>query len=58
MIQQLMQVSRTINTVNSLEREEFDISMLCESVCDEMSSLASENGVALEWEIQHAHKSR
>ena len=52
MIQQLMQVSRTINTVNSLEREEFDISMICESVCDEMSSLASENGVTLEGEIQ------
>lgn len=48
MIQQLMQVSSTINTANSLELEEFDVSMLCESVCDELSALASEKGVSLE----------
>ena len=54
MIQQLMQVSRTINTANTLEKEEFNISMLCESVCDEMSSLASEKGVKIKTDVQPA----
>ena len=52
MIQQLLQVSRTINTDNTIEKEEFDISIMCESVCDEMKSLAAEKGVKLQWSVQ------
>lgn len=52
MIQQLLQISRTINTASSIERENINLSILCESVAEELSIMAEEQGVRLITEIQ------
>ncbi len=52
MIQQLLQISRTINTASSIERENINLSILCESVAEELSLMAEEKGVSLLTEIK------
>ena len=52
MIQQLLQISRTINTASSIERENVNLSILCESVAEELSLMAGEKGVRITAEIE------
>lgn len=52
MIQQLLQVSRTINTEKALERESFNLSVLCESIAEELSFMAEDKGVRVITEVQ------
>lgn len=51
LIQQLLQLSRTMDKGSALEKEEFDLSSLCVSVIDELSYVANEKNVKLEGEI-------
>lgn len=51
LIQQLLQLSRSMDKGSALEKEEFDLSSLCVSVIDELSYVADEKGVKLEGEI-------
>ncbi len=52
MIQQLLQISRTIDKAKALEKEEIDLSMLCESLVSELSLIAKDEGVSLESDIE------
>ncbi len=47
LIQQLLQISRTINLEDAMEREAFDLSILCESIVGELSLVAGEKDVHL-----------
>lgn len=51
LIQQLLQISRTINRADVIEPEHFDLSILCESIVSELSLMAEEEGVALQCDI-------
>lgn len=51
LIQQLLQISRTINRADAIEPEHFDLSILCESIVSELSLMAEEEGVALQCDI-------
>ncbi len=51
LIQQLLQISRTINRADAIEPENFDLSILCESIVSELSLMAEEKGVALQCDI-------
>lgn len=48
LIQQLLQISRTINRGEAIEQETFDLSILCESIVSELSLMADEKGVTLQ----------
>lgn len=52
LIQQLLQVSRTIDKEKALDKEDFNLSILCESIIDELALMAEDNGVALSGNIQ------
>ncbi|MGN0658114.1 MAG: ATP-binding protein [Emergencia sp.] len=52
LIQQLLQMSRTLDREKMLEREEFDLSVLCESIAEELSLVAEEKGICLKHDIQ------
>ena len=52
MIQQLLQVSRTIDKAKALDKEDIDLSMLSESIVSELSLVAKEEGVLLESDIE------
>lgn len=45
MIQQLLQLARTVNREESLEMEEIDLSMIISSAADEITPVAEEQGV-------------
>ncbi len=47
LIQQLLQVSRTINTGQAIEKEEINLSILCESIAAELQLVAEEEGVQM-----------
>lgn len=47
LIQQLLQLSRTINTDKIIDREQINLSLLCESISEELSFMAAEKGVRL-----------
>lgn len=51
MIQQLLQISRTISAEKFISREEINLSLLCESIADELSLLAEEKHVTLQTAI-------
>lgn len=52
LIQQLLQVSRTIDKEKALDKEDFNLSILCESIIDELALMAEDNGVTLSSNIQ------
>lgn len=52
LIQQLLQVSRTIDKEKILDKEDFNLTELCESIMDELSLMAEEEGVSLECSIE------
>ena len=52
LIQQLLQVSRTIDKEKALDKENFSLSLLCESIIDELTLMAEDNGVRLSSNIQ------
>lgn len=45
LIQQLLQLTRTIDKEKTIDKETFDLSVLCESICEELSYLAEEKGI-------------
>ena len=47
LIQQLLQLSRTINTDRIIDKEQINFSLLCESISEELSFMAEEKGVRL-----------
>lgn len=47
LIQQLLQLSRTINTDRIIDKEQINLSLLCESISEELSFMAEEKGVRL-----------
>lgn len=47
LIQQLLQISRTIDKEKTLEKETFDLSILCQSIVSELSLVAEEKGIFL-----------
>ena len=47
LIQQLLQLSRTINTDKIIDKEQINLSLLCESISEELSFMAEEKGVRL-----------
>lgn len=47
LIQQLLQLSRTINTDKIIDKEQINLSLLCESISEELSFMAEEKGVCL-----------
>lgn len=47
LMQQLLQISRTIDKEKTLEKETFDLSVLCQSVCGELALVAEEKGIFL-----------
>ncbi len=51
LIQQLLQISRTINRADAIEQETFDLSDLCESIVSELSLMAEEKGIKLQSDI-------
>ena len=51
LIQQLLQISRTINRADAIEQETFDLSILCESIVSELSLMAEEKGTTLQCDI-------
>ncbi len=51
MVQQLLQISRTINKEQGIEKESIHLSLLCESLLDQLSLVAEEQGVSLYGEI-------
>ena len=51
LIQQLLQISRTINRADAIEQETFDLSILCESIVSELSLIAEEKGTTLQCDI-------
>ena len=52
LIQQLLQLTRTIDKEKTIEKERFSLSMLCESVSEEISLLTEEKGIDLKTQIQ------
>lgn len=52
MVQQLLQISRSINKENAIEKEVFPLSMLAESLVEELSIVAEEQGVQIIGEIE------
>ena len=51
LIQQLLQLSRTIDKERTIEKEEFSLTLLCESISEEISLLAEEKGIVLRTQI-------
>lgn len=51
MIQQLLQISRTINKDGQIEKETFDLSMLAEGMVEELSYVAEEKGIILRSDV-------
>ncbi len=51
LIQQLLQISRTINRADAIEQETFDLSILCESIVSELSLMAEEKETTLQCDI-------
>lgn len=49
---QLLELSQNFHAANSLQKEEVDLSLLCESICEEMSTAAEERQIRLESHIQ------
>ncbi|MGC2873524.1 ATP-binding protein [Ihubacter sp. mB4P-1] len=52
LIQQLLQLTRTIDKDRSVEKEAFNLSILCESIAEEISVLAAEKGITMKTDIQ------
>ena len=52
LIQQLLQVSRTIDKAKAIDKEDIDLSLLSESIIDELSLMAKDEGVDLKGEIE------
>ncbi len=52
LIQQLLQLTRTIDKEKTIEKENFSLSMLCESISEELSLLAEEKHIQFQTEIQ------
>jgi len=52
MVQQLLQISRTINKETAMEKELFSLSMLAESLVEELSMVAEEQGVSVVGDIE------
>ena len=52
LIQQLLQMSHAMSKSNVLEIEEFDVSILCSGLVEELTPVASKNGVILKSDIQ------
>lgn len=52
MIQQLLQISRTINKDSQIEKETFDLSVLAEVLMEELSYVAEEKGIRIISEIE------
>jgi len=52
MVQQLLQISRTINKETAMEKELFSLSMLAESLVEELSMVADEQGVSVVGDIE------
>lgn len=52
MIQQLLQVSRTIDKDKALEREDFNLSEMMIGIAEELEKVAEEKGVTLQQKIQ------
>lgn len=51
MVQQLLQISRSINKENAIEKELFNLSILAESILMELSMVGEEQGVIVEGKI-------
>ena len=52
MVQQLLQISRTFNKDTQIEKESFNLSMLAESISEELSYVAEEQRIVLRSAIQ------
>lgn len=52
MVQQLLQISRTIKKDTQIEKETFDLSILAEGLVEELSYVAEEQGMTLRGDIQ------
>lgn len=52
LIQQLLQLTRTIDKEKTIEKENFSLSMLSESISEELSLLAEEKHIQFQTEIQ------
>lgn len=52
LIQQLLQLTRTIDKEKTIEKESFSLSLLCESISEELSLLTEEKHIRFETEIQ------
>lgn len=52
MIQQLLQISRTINKDTQIEKETFDLSVLAEGLVEELSYVAEEQGISVSGDIE------
>ena len=52
MVQQLLQISRTIRKDAQIERETFDLSLLAEGLVEELSYVAEEQGIQVVSEIE------
>jgi len=52
MVQQLLQISRTMNKETAIEKELFSLSMLAESLVEELSMVAEEQGVSVVGDIE------
>ena len=48
---QMLELSRTVNTADSLQREEVDLAILCESVCEEAEERAARRRIAVERDL-------
>ncbi len=51
LIQQLLQLTRTIDKEMAIDKEVFDLSVLCESISEELSYLAEDKGIAFKSSI-------
>ncbi|WP_434310647.1 sensor histidine kinase [Hominifimenecus sp. rT4P-3] len=49
---QLLELSQNFHAANSLQKEEVNLSLLCESICEEMSTAAGKKQIQLESHIQ------
>lgn len=52
MIQQLLQISRTLVKENAIEKEEIPLSILAESILEELSYVAEQQGVKISGDIE------
>lgn len=52
MIQQLLQISRTINKDSQIEKETFDLSILAEGLVEELSYMTEEQGISVRGDIE------